>query len=514
MKNLFAFLVSVSAFAASAGLEVDFGKSAGKIRPELHSAGLGAQLVGGMSDKTDCLKDLHLYAARTHDWALTNPGQRIIDTHFIFPMMHLDASDPKNYFFGPTDEILKMTTQDLGIKIMYRMGTSIESVNARRKWNDPDAPKPGYYNCVEPRDWDKYADVLTGIIRHYTEGWADGYQWGEMMPYWELWNEPNDRPGGSWLNRDGDFDNARNWARFQKFYAHVLKILKGRFPHLKFGGPATCYCDLNFLRDTLLACKEVGYTPDFISWHNYGCRPGEMLQNPDRVRALCDGLGFKDIELVINEWHYLPYPEVWGDFNAKSEVYAERILDPENGLLGIESAVYTLQVIMGLQTTCLDQSYYYGCGHSYGGLWGIRNYDGSLQKVYYALKAFGTIVGDCDTFVETKTDAGIWDPYQAFGAVSRDGKRKYLLVSRYKGGYTDFNVTVKGLGGMKPVSVKALDRRLDLEEVKAPEGAGDASESRTPFSPAVASPVFVREGDVFKFRRWDPSSAAWLIVFE
>lgn len=38
-----------------------------------------------------------------------------------------------NYFFGPTDEILDRTVNLLGQNVLYRMGTSIESVNSRRK---------------------------------------------------------------------------------------------------------------------------------------------------------------------------------------------------------------------------------------------------------------------------------------------------------------------------------------------------------------------------------------------
>ena len=65
------------------------------------------------------------YATRTHDWALRNHGQRIVDTHFVFPLMHLDPKDPKNYFFKATDEALRIS-KDLGLKILYRMGSSIE----------------------------------------------------------------------------------------------------------------------------------------------------------------------------------------------------------------------------------------------------------------------------------------------------------------------------------------------------------------------------------------------------
>ena len=398
---------------------------------------------------------------------------------------------------------------------MYRMGTSIESVNSRRKWKDPSAKLPGYYNSVEPADWDKYAEVLEHIIAHYTEGWNNGYRWAEMIPCWELWNEPNDRPGGSWIAANGNLDPAYNHTRFQQFFVHVLKKLKARFPNLKFGGPAACYCDMKFLRNTLLACKAAGYTPDFISWHGYSLQPHRMLEEPARVRAMCDELGFKDIELVINEWHYLPYGAVWGDFGAAPERY-RRTIDPVNGFGTIEDAVYTLQLIEGLQDTCLDQSYWYGCGPRYGNGWGIRNADGSLNKTYYGVMFAGTVFGDCDRRVVRSPEIGFASPWQAYGYVSKDGRRRYLSVSRFKGASNVFSVEVKGVDGLKCTSVKVLDSANDFTEAIDVQKAahGNAADSRTPFSPSVTDPVFYREGNVFRFEHWEPNSAAWLLTFE
>ena len=496
-------------------LEIDFTENVGPLRPELHSSGLGGQLVGSASGRTGLLKPLHFFAARTHDWALVNAGQRMIDTHFVFPNPKADPENPDNYFFGPTDEILSQTTQDLGLRVLYRMGTSIESVNARRDWNDPDAPKPGYYNCIEPDDWNHYANVLSHIIRHYTEGWNGGFHWRDHMRYWELWNEPNDRPGGSWLAADRNFDKEHNFARFRGFFTTVLKKLKTEFPDLKFGGPAVCYPDTKYLQELLRACKEAGYAPDFVSWHNYGCRPDDMLKTPAKMRALCDGLGFPETELVIDEWHYLPYPEAWGDFSAPPERFA-RLVDPINGLTGIESAVYTLQTFCGLQETCLDQSYWYGCNPNPGALWGIFHADGSPNKEYFAAKLFGTVVAACDRRAQTVD----WDPrnpIQAYGYLSRDGKRKYVIVSRFKGGPIEFQVRIRGLGSLQPVSCLVLDRFHDLDEAldSDPTAKSYGNVSRTPFSPTVASPVFLRpDEETFVFRIWDPASSAYLIAFE
>ena len=40
-----------------------------------------------------------------------------------------------------------------------------------------------------PKDFKKWAVICEHIIRHYTEGWADGFFYD--MPYWEIWNEPD-----------------------------------------------------------------------------------------------------------------------------------------------------------------------------------------------------------------------------------------------------------------------------------------------------------------------------------
>ena len=478
----------------------DFTVVAGRIRKELHGSGLGGQLTGPQSAMIDDLKELHLDGARTHDWALFNAGQRMVDTHFIFPLLHADADDPKNYFFGPTDEVLDQTIERLGMNVFYRMGTSIESVNARRKLNtwmgvtgemrDDVVAQPGYYNSVEPADYVQYAKALEHIIAHYTEGWANGRKWGDRMQYWELWNEANDFPGGSWIIRSLDTDREKNDAAFNEFFVTVLKRLKARFPHLKFGGPATCTYDERFLRNLLRHCKESGYTPDFLSWHGYSDDPDLMLCRPEKARKLCDEFGFTKTELIINEWHYIPNGRVWLNLGKQGPEYA-KIIDPAtDGLTSAESGVYILQVLSGLQTTCLDRNYYYGSGQSYGCVWGIRNADGTLNKTYYALKAFGAFAGDCENFVQAESRKGA---ARAFGAWTKDGKKAKLLVTHYRGKNARVEVAVKGLDGLKLSKVQLLDSTHDLSEV--PVGTVE------------------RTGDRLAFAKTDRYSQAWLLTF-
>ncbi|MBI4578450.1 MAG: hypothetical protein HY718_02035 [Planctomycetes bacterium] len=39
------------------------------------------------------------------------------------------------------------------------------------------------------KDFAKWAKICVNIIRHYNEGWADGFHYN--IRYWEIWNEPN-----------------------------------------------------------------------------------------------------------------------------------------------------------------------------------------------------------------------------------------------------------------------------------------------------------------------------------
>ena len=92
------FVLSVFALgvnALMAGMTADFSKETGPIRRELHSSGYSPK-IDSNGNLTEQIKSMNFDYVRTHDLALINPGQRVVDTHFIFPLMHLDAKDPKN----------------------------------------------------------------------------------------------------------------------------------------------------------------------------------------------------------------------------------------------------------------------------------------------------------------------------------------------------------------------------------------------------------------------------------
>lgn len=102
-------LAGTMACGAGTTVAVDFTVPTGRINKWLHCSGYGPRSYPRSLENDDKdLAALHLTAARTHDWALINSGQRIVDTQYVFPLPHLDPSDPRNYVFEPTDHVLEL----------------------------------------------------------------------------------------------------------------------------------------------------------------------------------------------------------------------------------------------------------------------------------------------------------------------------------------------------------------------------------------------------------------------
>ncbi len=444
-KLIITSIVAAMGFAAFARVDatVDFSKKTGRdVNPWLHCAGFAPSFSNrGVRNTDELLQDLNLTAVRTHDWALLNAGQRIVDTHFIFPLMHLDPKDPKNYYFKATDDILALAQEKLGVKIAYRLGTSIEHSGKT------------HYNILIPEDYDKYAEVLAGIVRHYTKGWANGYNWD--IKYWEIWNEP-DGITNCWGGNGESHDVLRK--KFIKLFVTVLKRLKSEFPELEVGGPALCWLHTDYFKDLLLACKEAGVAPDFISWHNYGASADGLRDQAKRGRELCDKLGFTKTKLIINEWHFFGNYS-WSDLRSRDPVVRARTLTGPGAHNGIDAAVFTLETLAKFQTSKYDQAYYYGCRHN--GSWGFKDYDERKYKTYYALKMFGDIVSQYTQLVDVKTPVRWVTP---FAGLSADGKKGFVFVSDY-GGRSPLVVDVAGVAQPKNVRAVVLDYTRNLEPV-------------------------------------------------
>ena len=430
---------------------VDFTKTLGQIRPLLHSSGFGPQICSCPQSAIDEIRSMNLAAARTHDWALINSNERVCDYFHIFPLMRLDATKAENYHFEQTDYLLKRTREETGLDVFYRLGTSIEHSGEKV-----------HFNTRIPEDFDKVAEIFAGTVRHYNRGWANGFNWG--IKYWEIWNEP-DGHNNMWCLPDGDgvSDSEESLKKdvlrrdlFVRFFVTCLKRLKSEFPDIKVGGPALCNMNEPYFRALLGGCRAAGVAPDFISWHNYGNSVELTLKTVEQGRKLCDDMGFGKCELVLNEWHYLGCG--WNELRSNDPEVQERVWNGPSSHNGTDSAAFTLSVLARFQASALDQSYFYGCRPI--GAWGYKDERKRLNKVYYALKAFGEVVKNYPALGEVKTTGSL----TTMVAKSSDGRRTALLAVDYCGLPGDVVIEAGSFPEGRPTA-RVIDHARNLEPV-------------------------------------------------
>ncbi len=141
-----------------------------------------------------------------------------------------------------------------GAKVFYRLGSKIE--HWRKK-----------HNTIPPKDFKKWAVICEHIIRHYTEGWANGFYMD--IEYWEIWNEP-----------DIPLAHKPNWSGTDEEWIYSLKTMKGLkgsayiaanmlmaqhepLDHLMFYDARPCGMNSMFSTDCVFECLK-GYYPFYM----------------------------------------------------------------------------------------------------------------------------------------------------------------------------------------------------------------------------------------------------------
>ena len=112
----------------------------------------------------DAYKAARMPYSRNHDSNLSGSiygGPFAHDISAIFPNFDADPTDPASYEFACTDESI-LCTLEAGTKTFFRLGQTIEHQIKK-------------YHIYPPKDFQKWAVICEHIIRHYTEGWADGF---------------------------------------------------------------------------------------------------------------------------------------------------------------------------------------------------------------------------------------------------------------------------------------------------------------------------------------------------
>ena len=348
-------------------MKINFADRGPAIKP-MH--GVGQPPFSGMdTSMIHYLGDAGIPFSRLHDVGGALGGGMFVDVPNVFPDFDADVDDPNSYIFGFTDHLLASLVKN-GVEPFYRLGVTIENYHNIHA-----------YRIFPPKDNLKWAQICEHIIRHYTEGWANGFRWN--IRYWEIWNEPD--------NSDEIANNPMWKGTMQQYfdlYGTASKYLKERFPHLKIGGYASCgfyaitgefvpsagftnaraeYFN-TFFDEFLKYVKADGCPLDFFSWHSY-----DSIKNTGKfaryAREQLDKYGFTDTETTCNEWNCAPH------------------------LRGTaKHAAYTAAMLCAMQQMPLDSAMFYDArfGTSmYGGLFNPMT--GEPLGAYYAFVAFNEL---------------------------------------------------------------------------------------------------------------------------
>lgn len=288
-----AFCCAISIAAAGAAnfkIAIDPAKEIGPIRL-MNAVNNGP--IKGASDQTTCnfdtYKALKIPYARVHDASLgyAYGAEHVVDVHAVFPDFAKDENDPANYDFTLTDNYLSIM-REAGTEPYYRLGASIEH------WIKK-------YHVNPPADFAKWARICEHIVRHYNEGWANGFKWN--IQYWEIWNEADNnvktadgRPSPTWTGTKEQF--------LELYKTTSLHLRKCFGDTIKIGGPAFCWAEA-WKDDFLPFCAREKLPLDFYSYHSYQTDPEEIGEWTRKARAMLDQNGFTKAETHLNEWNYV-----------------------------------------------------------------------------------------------------------------------------------------------------------------------------------------------------------------
>jgi hypothetical protein len=262
---------------------VDIAGSSGIIK-NLSGTNTGPLKLNNSVNLTSNFQQAGINYVRTHDY------YGACDISTIFPDTSKIASDSSAYSFSSSDSVITATI-NAGSKILFRFGNSYEGV-----------PK----HNIPPADMEKWAEVCLQIVKHYNEGWNNGFYYN--IKEWEIWNEP---------------DNYSFWtgtaADFVKLYRLTATKLKQYDNSLQIGGPAIASIfNSNFLNAFLDSVKTENLPLDFFSYHIYYIANPYHFKYVDSItKAILANYSLQSVKRYVTEWNPMQYSgninqlEVW-----------------------------------------------------------------------------------------------------------------------------------------------------------------------------------------------------------
>lgn len=382
--------------------------------------------------------------SRLHDVGGWLSDGLYVDIPNLFRDFGADENDPASYSFAYTDSLLSALDKQ-GVEPFFRLGVTIE--NFVEQGFPP-------VHTVPPPDPAKWARVCEHVIRHYTEGWANGFRF--RITYWEIWNEPENNPivekNPMWR---GD------WKSYCDFYGIVAPYLKAKFPHLKIGGYGCCgfYAGtaskqvaaanssprmqyfVDCARIFLERARTEGWPLDFFSYHTYS-DPKEALRQVEFADELLSSYGFtRDrTERILNEWLPEPWHGKLGSVRQAAEIAAE--------MIALQNGPCDLACVYDAQCT---PSIYAPLFHPL---------TRKPHKAYYAFVAFNELRKLGSAVPCTDVPDGLYAT-----AATDDSGHAALLLANIAG--EPFPLPAD-FSGRRPVRARVIDATRDWAEISPP----------------------------------------------
>jgi hypothetical protein len=378
---------------------------------------------------------------RLHDACGAFGGTYFVDVPNVFPNFDADPDDPSSYDFAFTDAYLKGLIAS-GVKIFYRLGVTIENHHAVKA-----------YRIHPPRDFEKWARICAGIIRHYNRGWAGGFHYG--IEYWEIWNEPENPP--MWTG---------TCEQYFELYRVAANHLKQQFPDIRVGGYGSCgfyavnregMSDffkgfvpyfLDFLK--FVTAPATAAPLDFFTWHIYTTDPREIAMHAEFVRRTLLEHGLAHVESICDEWNVTDW---------KSP-------DRYDAMKEMPGATFVAAAFCLMQKSPVNKAMYYDAlpTREFCGLYYFPSQ--RVTKTYYAFKAFNELFRCGDAVACSSNEAQ--DIYVC-AARGKDGQGAVLIVNRStKEQHVPLDVT----GIASRPTCRVLDNFRFLEEVECMDSMG------------------------------------------
>ena len=427
--------VAAAIWAASAWavtVKVDVAKEMGPVKPV---NGVGQPPFIGLREfpMFKYLKDAGIPFSRLHDVGGMYGRGVLVDIPNLFRNFDADETDPKNYDFTFTDRLISALVEN-GVEPFFRLGVTIENYATIKR-----------YRIDPPKDFAKWARICEHVIRHYTEGWADGFK--HKITYWEIWNEPE-----NWETIEKNEMWHGTFEEYCRLYDVSSKHLKAKFPHLKIGGYASC--GVTWINRTnknarskyqfdcvhvfLKYVKKHNCPLDFFSYHSYAGVEATM-KHARVAREYADKYGFAGIELSLNEWLPNPRHEKLGSAQQAAEIAAEMI---------------------GFQNGPVDSACIYDarCGiGNYSPLFNVLTY--KPHKAYWAFMAFNEL-RKAGTAVSAESDGA-----QVWVAAAKGANGVAAMIVNF--GAEPQPLTLD-LGGRAITTCRIVDETRTWEEIALP----------------------------------------------